>query len=125
MSTTLDCTYANYGDPYDAGCGPPGPHAVGTDSPKGDAKWGQADMAGNLDEWVLDWYAPYGPCNNCAYLTPEPSGVGAASRVVRGGAFDSSGVEDAVDPNLSSSARGFSPPTPGSFDVGFRCARMP
>jgi sulfatase modifying factor 1 len=48
--------------------------------PKGDGKWGHANLAGNLWEWTLDWYAnPYSPagCANCADL------AAASHRVVR------------------------------------------
>jgi formylglycine-generating enzyme required for sulfatase activity len=70
----IDTTYAVYdGDPI-------GP--VGSKTPKGDGKWGQADLAGNVSEWVLDWNAPYSAgCSNCANLTP------AAERVLRGGSY--------------------------------------
>src|SRR6185503_5212427 len=30
---------------------------VGSRSPQGDGKWGQADLAGNVWEWTLDWGA--------------------------------------------------------------------
>ena len=43
------------------------PQTVGSRSPKGDARWGHADMAGNVWEWVND--ADPGtlvPCDNCS-----------------------------------------------------------
>ena len=76
-STTINDSYAVY-------CGGScSPQNVGSKSPKGDGKWGQSDLAGNVWEWTLDWYAsPYSmPCNNCADLTA------ASYRVVRGGGF--------------------------------------
>jgi hypothetical protein len=45
--------------------------------------WGQFDLAGEVWEWNLDWYAPYvDPCIDCAYLPTT-----APSRVIRGGYF--------------------------------------
>jgi formylglycine-generating enzyme required for sulfatase activity len=76
--------------------------------------WGQLDMAGEVLEWNLDWYATYvDPCTNCAYLT------GTAERVVRGGSFD------AMTGNLHPAARNNSVGLSTPFYVGFRCSRAP
>lgn len=89
------------------------PMAVGSKSPQGDAKWGHADLAGNVDEWVLDSYAdPYTvTCHDCANLADN------GWRVLRGGSF---GIP--VD-YLETSVRGSSVPTDTSQYFGFRCAR--
>jgi formylglycine-generating enzyme required for sulfatase activity len=72
--------------------------------------WGQLDLAGEVDEWTLDWRAPYvDPCINCAYLTPS------SSRAIRGGEF---GVVSLVAPGRY----GFDP-TFREVYLGFRCAR--
>src|SRR5439155_1159714 len=65
-SLTIDCSYANY-EPADF-CVKPGTGAVnrvGSESPNGDGKWGQADLGGNVYEWTLDSHASaYGnPCS--------------------------------------------------------------
>jgi len=86
---------------------------VGT-APAGGGLWGQLDLAGEVWEWVLDWYASaYGnPCTDGADLTPGSTGL------VRGG-----------DYGLNTSY--FSPhrEVPGSLSTGtnngLRCARAP
>jgi formylglycine-generating enzyme required for sulfatase activity len=55
---------------------------VGT-KPAGDGRWGQADLAGNVFEWNLDWLGAYpNPCTDCANLTMTDD-----IRIVRGGDF--------------------------------------
>ena len=87
---------------------------VGT-APKGNSRWGQADLAGNLWEWVQDWSAaPYAlPCNNCANV------AATSDRVLRGGCF---GCAKAT---LQSSYRNNIIPVHRGNDVGARCARNP
>jgi formylglycine-generating enzyme required for sulfatase activity len=81
----------------------------------GNGKWGQSDLAGNVWEWVLDWYvSPYPkPCNNCANLTA------ASDRVIRSGGF--------YDPAsyLLSSYRFYYTPAARFNPLGARCARTP
>lgn len=79
----------------------------------GAGRWGQLDLAGNLAEWNLDWYADYmSPCTNCVFLTDF------SYRVLRGGSF-------AVNTDILPQARdGDLPSTSNSFD-GVRCAREP
>lgn len=80
----------------------------------GAARWGQFDMAGELAEWTLDWYAPYvDPCRDCVYLTDF------SYRVVRGGSFGTD-TEDIFPPARD----GDLPESRNSF-YGIRCARTP
>ena len=110
-STTIDDTYAVY-----CGGSCSGTQNVGSRSPKGDGKWGQSDLGGNIGEWTLDWYAePYSmPCDNCAYLTEAGS-----CPVARGGVFDEGA------PHLRSTVRGVSSLCAKGryFTLGARCAR--
>ena len=87
---------------------------VGSKSPKGDGKWGHSDLAGNVEEWTLDWYSSSypTPCNNCSELTR------ASDRVVRGGSFYY-GAEFL----LSDYRYNFSDPKIPSRTIGARCAR--
>jgi len=106
---TIDCSYANYD-----GCGGH-IHRVGASSPKGDGKWGQSDLAGNIWEWALDWYAssyPSATCDDCANL------VTSVRRVNRGGGFTFPSVQ------LRSALRGFETPAPPYATIGIRCARQ-
>jgi formylglycine-generating enzyme required for sulfatase activity len=118
-ATPPDCSYANFGGtnfPTTA-CVLPGTglmNNVGSESPKGDGKWGQADLAGNLWEWRLDWYAtpyPQVPCVDCANMTA------ATNRIIRGGGFASDASR------LLSSDRDNNVPTHRSGNGGIRCAR--
>jgi formylglycine-generating enzyme len=81
--------------------------------PTGNGKWGQSDLAGNMWEWVFDWYAAYGlPCRDCAHVTGE------RSRVYRGGGFFSFSTSV-----LRAAYRFGDDPAGRVTDVGVRCAR--
>jgi formylglycine-generating enzyme required for sulfatase activity len=87
---------------------------VGT-AADGMALWGQLDMAGEVFEWNVDWFASSyaDPCVDCAYLTATTSRVG------RGGYYVS------VPSFLLASNRGGNLPARHDSAVGFRCARTP
>jgi formylglycine-generating enzyme required for sulfatase activity len=114
MSTTIDCSYANYTP--SSGCVAGGTNAVGSESSKGDGKWGQSDLAGNVWEWTLDAYgsAYPTPCADCANLPSAPT-----LNVTRGGSFQ------AVAGAVIASYRGNSAPTTRDPTIGARCGRAP
>jgi formylglycine-generating enzyme required for sulfatase activity len=110
-SLTIDCSYANY-DPSSPCAGYF--NNVGSESPKGDGMWGQSDLAGDVDEWILDWYGTYAnPCIDCANLTPGSN----ADRMIRGGSI--------FDPVLvlRTAYRISSGPAARDTGTGVRCAR--
>jgi formylglycine-generating enzyme len=106
---TVDNTVANI---KFASSGVGKPVVVGSFSPKGDARWGHADMGGNAWEWTigpsngLDLQVP---CNNC---TQYPGG--SASQ--RGG----SSREDA---SFALNSHRDSSSSLANASFGFRCAR--
>ena len=78
--------------------------------------YGQLDLAGELNEWMLDYNAAYTvPCTDCAFLTH------ASGRGVRGGYFNSSSYIEI----LSSYRNEGLYPTNNFMSNGFRCARSP
>jgi formylglycine-generating enzyme required for sulfatase activity len=110
------CEYAIYGCYYPSGfvatCGVPNIAPVGT-AALGVGLWGQLDLSGNVSQWGVDGYGPYGACTDCADLTDT------SARVVRGGEFGADGAA-LVTTQLS----GLNP-VQRSDSIGFRCARAP
>lgn len=113
---TIDQTKAAYD------CGGAGPgnctfanlKPVGSFSPQGDGKWGQADLTGNVWEYTLDYSAvPYRllACADCADLQP------AMYRTFRGGSFANDRDYQGTAVRLERS------PGIADYDVGVRCAR--
>jgi formylglycine-generating enzyme required for sulfatase activity len=106
----VGCSYANYGD-----CQPDSTE-VGS-YPAGVSPYGIFDMAGNVWEWVADWYWP-----NYYSKAPlkNPSGPPSGdSHVIRGGSFL------ATPDLLRVSHRAAYLPEDFYVYVGFRCALTP
>jgi formylglycine-generating enzyme required for sulfatase activity len=123
-----DCTGHNGGPPmfFDGGdgssdlsCSLADILPVGS-RPKGNGKFGHADLSGNMNEWVLDWYLdPYpSPCDDCAALDAGATD-GAPQRIYRSGGYY---YDESVLPSWSRFAD-----VPGDRDdsYGIRCARDP
>jgi formylglycine-generating enzyme required for sulfatase activity len=112
---TIDCSHANYGTGTASCVNPPNGavNRVGSESPTGDGKWGQADLAGNVYEWTLDADQYSNPCTDCADLTTE------GYRVLRGGSFENSAS------SLRGALRGFDSSGVRYFSFGLRCGRTP
>ncbi|MEO7426558.1 MAG: SUMF1/EgtB/PvdO family nonheme iron enzyme [Fibrobacteria bacterium] len=81
---------------------------------KGNA-WGLHDMAGNVFEWVQDWYGEY----NAADLDHPKGPATGTAKVIRGASWYSESS------SLSLSARYNNRPGFSNFKVGFRCAKDP
>jgi formylglycine-generating enzyme required for sulfatase activity len=108
------CLLSQFADP-DHSDGWPQMAPVGS-FPQGASPLGALDMAGNVAEWVTDWFNP-------AYyaVSPSENPTGPAEgtlRVVRGGAW---GINDTR--LFTCTARSRFAPTSISAGLGFRCAQ--
>jgi formylglycine-generating enzyme required for sulfatase activity len=104
----IDCDRANYG-----GCA--GEAIEVASLPSGASPYGALDMAGNVYEWVLDWY------DRVYYITSpgsNPQGPGLGSyRGIRGGSWVNG------EKRVGAATRFSNVPANPLNNVGFRCAR--
>ncbi len=82
----------------------------------GASAYGAMDMAGNVWEWVNDWFDRY-------RISPSPNPTGPTSgkeRVLRGGSWKDEDIN-----LVRASFRNFSVPSNADENIGFRCASSP
>lgn len=84
--------------------------------PLGRSPYGVFDMAGNVMEWVNDWYDAYPGAD---YQSPK---YGQQNKVARGGSWG--GIGHYVIPHYFRGAYRYDFPPDGKYnDIGFRCAQ--
>jgi len=112
MDKQLNPTYTV--DDGHAGIAPVGSY------PDGASPYGALDMAGNVAEWVEDWYADAYPQGDQTTLMVNPQGLATGEeRGMRGGAWTSN--DDNNGEKRLSSHRNYNLPDYSGDSAGFRC----
>ena len=110
------CDVAIMKDERGDGCGEDRTWAVGL-RPRGVSEFGVFDMAGNVWEWVQDWYAERAYAGGPSHSPKGPET--GERRVMRGGSW----LSDTEGRSLRSANREHADPSSKGNGVGFRCAR--
>jgi formylglycine-generating enzyme required for sulfatase activity len=94
-----------------------GPAQIGT-HPRGASPFGVEDVAGNVEEWVADWYADRYEVQPSQQAAPSPAGPAfGVAHVLRGGGWMSRPRE------TRTTARNWGSLNEAGPNVGFRCAK--
>ncbi len=108
-----DCSRAVMDEGSGNGCGQGGTTFPVCSKPRGNTGQGACDMAGNVMEWVGDWFGPYGEAPNDGGARTRA----ARDRVSRGGSWFSAARF------LRVTSRDYRSPGLRSVNLGFRVAR--
>ncbi len=108
-----DCSRAVMDDGSGNGCGKGGTTFPVCSKPAGNTAQGVCDMAGNVWEWVADWYGPYGEAPNDGSARTRT----AQFRVGRGGGWNNAAR------GLRAAHRSGRSPGGRRINLGFRVAR--
>jgi len=109
-----------------AGCATTDFIVVGT-KPGGNGRWGQADLSGNVREWVRDSTGPTPvPCNDCVFLEIPVGYANIQTKMARGGQYSSTPAPPGgINPLANNGAAFDSPEVQGNMASGIRCVRTP
>jgi formylglycine-generating enzyme required for sulfatase activity len=112
-----DCSLVNFIDVYGTGESCVGDTSAVGSYPSGASLYGPLDMAGNVWEWVHDWYSST-YYSTLPYDNPTGPDTGTY-KVLRGGSWQ------VIDYDLRVGRRFFNFPTVENHVFGFRCAYPP
>ena len=111
---TPDCSLVNFAG-LDGNC--PGSTTAVDEFPAGASPYGILNLAGNVREWVADWFDANYYLNDVVNNPPGPQT--GWERSIRGGSYNSDWIDIRVN------ARGHNPPEFRAENLGFRCASDP
>jgi serine/threonine-protein kinase len=109
------CALANYSVAFEVHC--VGDTSAASSYPAGASPYGALHMAGNVYEWVNDWYGSSYYSSSPGSNPPGPAT--GTSKMLLGGGWYSAGYV------LLAAGRNYNTPTIQNYHVGFRCVAAP